>query len=203
MVTVERLQVPFSDEVACDVNAFENALMAELDPETPPYPVALTKAYAEHHDPQEETEVYAARAGDGGVAGVAWMSANVVENQHLAFADFAVAPRYRRQGVGAKLLASYVAFAEKYDRSTLLLGAKLRHDAGAAFAESLGAQVGMQAHVNRLLLSDLPDGLIDGWLANDTTDYELEWVPDSDRPDTWLADLAVVTDVLVNDAPME
>lgn len=199
----ETLTVPFTDEVACDVNAFENAVMAELDPETPPLPVSFTKAYAEHHDPHEIAEVVAARSADGRVLGTAWMSAPATDNLHLAFTRLAVAADQRRRGVATSLLAAYVAFAQRHDRTTLLLGADVLHPTGEAVAASLGARVGMRAHVNQLLLADVPDGLIDTWLAHPAPDYALEWVPDSDRPDAWLDDLCAVEDVLQNDAPME
>lgn len=200
---VEQMQIPLTDEVACDVNAFENALAAELDPETPPLPVALTKAYAVHHDPHDVADAFVARAHDGGVAGVAWMTAPTKDNQHLCFSRLGVAAHHRRKGVATQLLAAYVEFAKEHDRTTLLLGADVYQADAEAFAASLGAEVGMRAHVNRLLLADLPDGLIEAWLANPSPDYELEWVPDSDRPEDWLEDLCIVEDVLANDAPME
>ncbi len=203
MYTTERLEVPLSDEVACDINAFENALAAELDPETPPLPVALTKAYAIHHSPGHVAEAHAVRAEDGRVVGVAWMEAPTTDNLHLCFSRLGVAKNRRRQGVATKLLAAYVEFARQHGRTTLLLGADVFQDDAEAFAASLGAEVGMRAHVNRLQLSEMPDGLLEDWLDNPTTEYQLEWVPDSDRPDDWLDDLCAVEDVLANDAPME
>lgn len=209
MDKVERVEVPLSDELACDINACENALALELDPTVPPLPVKLTKAYAEHHDPYDTTATFVARAPDGAVAGTAWISAATKENRHIAFMRMGVSAAHRRRGVATKLLAAYVGFAQEHERTTLLLGADLLHPAAEAFASSLGATVGMCAHVNQLLLADLPDGLVQHWIdsAHSATgavhDYELQWVPDSDRPEEWLADLARVTDVLQNDAPME
>ncbi len=209
MYEVHRLETPLSDEVACDVNAFENSLAAALDPEMAPLPVALTKAYAALHDPHDVVDAYAVRASDGAVAGVAWMSAPTKDNLRLCFTRMGVAEAHRRKGAGTKLLAAYVEFATTHDRTTLLLGADILHSGGEAFAASLGATLALRAHVNRLVIADVPDGLVDHWIATAHSatgavhDYELQWVPDSDRPDEWLADLAVVSDVLMNDAPME
>ena len=55
----------------------------------------------------------------------------------------------------------------------------------------------------------MPDGLVEHWLATAHSatgavhEYELVWVPDSEYPDEWLDDMVLMSDVLVNDAPME
>ena len=203
MYTIERLEPVLSDEVACDVNAFENGLAAELDPGQPPLPVALTKAYAKHWDPTEVDDAYVARAEDGTVVGTAWMSAPIHDNPHLTFTRLGVAADHRCKGVATQLFARFVAFAAANDRTSLTLGADLYHPAADHFAAALGAPVAMRAHVNQLLLSDLPDGLIDEWIGGASPDYELCWVPDNDYPEEWIADLCIVTDVLMNDAPMD
>lgn len=208
MYTVERVGTELSDEVACDINAFENALMLELDPEAAPLPVALTKAYARHHDPDDVTAAHMVRAADGQVVGVAWIFAPQSYNTHLTFTRLGVLAGHRQRGVATKLVGAYVAFAQEHDRTTMLFGADVYHPSADGFAASLGAPVVMRSHVNRLLLSELPDGLTEHWIATAHAtgavhEYELEWVPDSDRPEEWLADLAIVSDVLQNDAPMD
>jgi GNAT superfamily N-acetyltransferase len=209
MYTIERIEPSLTDEVACDINAFENGLAAELDPAVPPLPVSATKAYAKHWDPSDIEDAYAVRAADGTVVGTAWMSAPRDDNLHVSFTRLGVASAHRRQGVATKLFGAFVGFAAEHDRTTLLLGADIHHPAADGFAASLGATTAMRAHVNQLLLADVPDGLVEHWIAsaNSATgavhDYELQWVPDSECPDEWLADLAVVTDVLQNDAPMD
>lgn len=209
MHAVEHVETPITDELACDINAFENGLASELDPSAMPLPVSVTKAYADLHDPHEVADAFAARAANGSVAGVAWMSAPTNDNPHLAFTRLGVASSYRQQGVGTDLFAAFVAFAAENERTTLLLGADIFHPSGDAFAESLGASVALRAHVNQLVIDELPAGLIRQWIAaahsvtGAVHEYDLEWVPDSDMPEEWLADLAVVSDVLMNDAPME
>ncbi|HUR77526.1 MAG TPA: GNAT family N-acetyltransferase [Acidimicrobiales bacterium] len=209
MYTTEPIEAPLSDEFACDINAFENALMQELDPLVLPMPVSMTKAYASMHDPHEVVASFAARAPDGRVVGTAWMSAPTKDNPHIAFVRMGVAAGHRRSGIGTALLRAYVDFAAQHDRTSLLFGADLFHPSGQAFADSLGATVAMRAHVNQLVLSDLPDGLVQHWIATAHSatgavhDYELLWVPDNEYPDEWVADLMAVSDVLHNDAPME
>jgi mycothiol synthase len=209
MYTLECIDGELSDEVACDVNAFENGLRAELDPLVPPVPVSFTKAYAKHWDDTRADDAYIVRAADGTVVGSAWMTASLIDNAHLCFTRLGVAAAHRRKGVATKLLGAFVEFAAKHDRTTLVLGADLHHPAGDGFAASLGATVGQWAHVNQLILSDLPEGLIEHWIAtaNSATgavhEYELQWIPDSDCPEEWIDDLCVVSDVLINDAPMD
>jgi GNAT superfamily N-acetyltransferase len=67
--------------------------------------------------------------------------------------------------------------------------------------------MGVRSHVNRLYLSDIPDGLLDKWLAepsgSGTGDrYELEWL---DGPTTAaaMADVIALRTVLLNTAPMD
>jgi mycothiol synthase len=198
-----------TDEIACDVNAFENGLRSELDPGLPPVPVSFTKAYAQHWDPTDVDAAVLARAEDGTVAGTAWMSASLSDNRHLCFSRLGVAAAHRRRGVATKLFEAFVGFAQEHERTTLVLGADLYHPSADGFAASLGATVAMRAHVNQLLLTDLPEGLVDHWIATAHSatgavhDYELVWMPDSDCPEEWIADLCVVSDVLMNDAPMD
>ena len=209
MYTIERIEAPLSDEFACDINAFENELLLELDPFVSPMPVSMTKAYAAMHDPHDVVAAVAARAPDGAVVGTAWMFASMNDNRHLVFVRMGVAAGHRQRGVGTALLRSFVDFAAEHDRTSLLLGADLFHPAGQAFADSLGASVAMRAHVNQLALADLPAGLVDHWIASAHSatgavhEYELVWVPDSEYPEEWIPDIIAVTDVLQNDAPMD
>lgn len=209
MYTLERIPEVLSDELACDINAFENGLRAELDPGQPPIPVSFTKAYAKHWDPTDVADGYLVRAGDGTVVGTAWISAPLNDNPHIAFTRLGVAAAHRQHGVATELFGAFVAFATEHDRTSLILGADIYHPSADGFAASLGAPVAMRGHLNELILTDLPDGLVEHWIssAHSATgavhDYELVWVPDSDCPEDWVADLCVVSDVLMNDAPMD
>ncbi len=186
MYTVEPIEPPLTDETVCDINAFENGLAAELDPAMPPLPASATRAYAELHDPNDIATAYLARAAEGGVVGTAWIFAPKADNQHMTFMRLGVAAAHRRRGVATALFAKFVEFAAVNERTSLVLGADLHHPAGDAFAASLGANLAMRSHVNQLVLSDVPDGLVEHWLATAHSatgavhEYELAWVPDSD-----------------------
>ena len=209
MYRIERLDPPYTDEVLCDVNAFENGLGLEFDPEVPPLPLSSTRTYAEVHEPGELVALYVARADGGAVVGTAWIFGSTLDNAHLAFCRLGVAADHRRRGLGTKLLAAYLDFAAVHDRTSLMLGADAYTDAADAFAGSLGASVGLRAHVNQLALTDVPVGLVEDWIAaavatgGASDSYDLEWVPSGDYPEESLADMIAMWDVLRNDAPMD
>ncbi|MEY2424587.1 MAG: hypothetical protein QOI61_159 [Actinomycetota bacterium] len=209
MYALEQIAVPFSDEVACDINAFENAMGLEFDPEVPPLPVSSTRTFAEVHEPGEITALYVARSADGAVVGTAWMFASTTDNQHLCFCRLAVGASHRRRGIATRLLGAYAGFAADNDRTAMLLGADFFHDGAEAFATSLGATVGLRAHVNQLALADVPEGMADHWIATAEAfegaaeSYDLEWVPGPEYPDELVDDMLAVYDVLANDAPMD
>ncbi len=209
MYTIEHVDVPFSDEVACDINAFENGLGAEFDPGVPPLPVSSTRTFAEIHEPGELTALHAARAADRAVVGTAWMFASTADNRHLCYFSLGVAAAHRRRGIATKLFAAYVRFAAEHERTTLMFGSDFFYDGAEAFAESLGAPVAFRGHVNQLALDDVPDGLAERWIATALAfegaaeQYDLEWVPGPEYPDEYVDDVIAVYDVLANDAPMD
>jgi mycothiol synthase len=209
MYTIEHVDVPFTDEVACDINAFENGLGLEFDPGVPPLPVSSTRTFAEIHEPGELTSLSVARAADGEVVGTAWMFAQTRDNQHLCFCRMGVAADHRRRGIATKLFSDYLDFATEHDRTALLLGADFFHDGAEAFATSLGATVGLRGHVNQLALAEVPEGLAEHWIATAEAfegaahHYDLEWVPGPDYPEELVDDMIAVYDVLSNDAPMD
>jgi GNAT superfamily N-acetyltransferase len=86
------------------------------------------------------------------------------ENQHLAQFDIGVQPEYRRQGLGRRLLALVTKTARASNRRLLLTETVNRIPAGEAFMTRLGAQKGLEGHVNQLRLVDLDRGLLQRWL---------------------------------------
>jgi mycothiol synthase len=198
--TVELLPEDWSDEQVADLNAFENTLNAELDPDIPPYPVGVTRAHRDlRADPMH---VFVARDASGAVVGSAWTDTPSRENTHLAFTLMSVRADVRRRGVGTALLRGVVDFTQRADRSVLILGCDFRNDAAEAFAASLGAELAFEGHVNRLTIGDVDVAEMQRWVDNRHPDYGLEWVPDGAYPEEWYADIARLHDVLSNDAPM-
>jgi len=107
--------------------------------------------------------------------------ANVVllrmeENQHLAQFSLGVQPAYRRKGLGSQLLALVTEAARADNRRLLLTETYDRVPAGEAFMTHLGAQKGLEGHVNQLRLADLDRNLIKRWLEQSRAhagDFEL------------------------------
>jgi GNAT superfamily N-acetyltransferase len=199
-ITVLKLPVDWSDEQVADLNAFENFLNSELDPEIPPYPVGVTRAQRDlREDPMH---VWVAREANGRVIGSAWADAPTRENTHLVFTLISVRVDARRRGIGTMLLRAVVDFTRELGRGTLILGCDFRNEAAEAFAASLGADLAFEGHVNRLTISDVDVAEMERWVAASHPDYAIEWVPDGSYPEEWLADMARLHDVLANDAPM-
>ena len=86
------------------------------------------------------------------------------ENQPLAQIDISVQPEYRRQGLGRQLLALLTDAARADNRRLLLAQTYDRIPSGEAFMTRLGAQKGLEGHVNQLRLADLDHRLIECWL---------------------------------------
>jgi GNAT superfamily N-acetyltransferase len=197
---VELLPVDWTDEQVADLNAFENTLNAELDPEIPPRPVAVTRAHRDlREDPQH---VFVARSADGAVVGSAWTDAPTRQNTHLVFTLISVRADQRRRGIGRALFDAVREFAHARERTSLILGCDYRNAAAEAFAASLGAELAFEGHVNRLTITDVDVAEMQRWVDASHPEYVIEWVPDGPYPEDWLADMARLRDVLANDAPM-
>ncbi len=152
-----------SDWVA--LNQFKNAMLAERRPEDPPHPVEHTHANLLGVPAFIEARLWIARTGDPHAI-IGWGRVAIIhtgENAHLAQAEVEVLPAWRRQGLGRTLLAQIAAFAEAAERRLLLLQTYGTVPAGAAFAEHIGATVGLGGHTNQLDTQTLPPSLLAGW----------------------------------------
>jgi GNAT superfamily N-acetyltransferase len=160
--TIERLPADWTDEQVADLNAFENVLNAELDPEIPAYPVGVTSA---HRDLREDPmHVWVARAADGEVIGSAWADAPTRENTHLVFTLIGVRADRRREGIGRALFDTVLEFTRGLGRTSLILGCDFRNDAAEKFAASLGATLAFEGHVNRLTIADVDRDEMQRWV---------------------------------------
>lgn len=91
------------------------------------------------------------------------------DNRHILATEIGVAPAHRRRGLGTALLRT-LAREARADGRTTLLGSVLSVEgapepAGAAFAHAFGAEPGLAAHVNRLLLERLDREQLQRWVA--------------------------------------
>ena len=87
------------------------------------------------------------------------------DNRHLAWVEVDVAPAARRTGLGRRLLAALLPAALAEGRS-LCMGGTLEGGAGAAFAASLGLEVGQHEYRNRLRTAELPVHELRRWVED-------------------------------------
>ena len=88
----------------------------------------------------------------------------IEENKHLAQFDITVQPTLRRQGWGRKLLGLITGYAQAQDRRLLVAQTYDCILGGEAFMKRLGAQKGMEGHINQLRIADLDRQLLEDWL---------------------------------------
>jgi GNAT superfamily N-acetyltransferase len=138
---------------------------AEAFPEDPPTPLELSRHFYRNIPSFQRPREFVARGDDGrivGFAGTYWW--DQPENRHILRAYVGVLVSHRRQGVGRALLASIVRSADDADRTLLMGGTIDRVPDGGAFLRRIEAQPGLEAHVNRLLISDVDRNMVRRWV---------------------------------------
>jgi GNAT superfamily N-acetyltransferase len=199
---VEVLPVDWSDEQVADVNAFENTLLAELDPELAPRPASVTRA---HRDIRvDPVRLAVARSDDDRVVGTAWIEAATGHNTHLVFSTLSTVEDMRRQGIATALFREVAEFAQQEGRREIVLGCDRYNEGAEAMATSLGAVNGLSAHINKVRIADVDAHKMQAWVDASHPDYAIEWItPDGPYPEERMADMAHLRGVLVSDAPMD
>jgi GNAT superfamily N-acetyltransferase len=139
---------------------------------------------------------------DGAVVGAAHLTLDPA-NLHVAWVRWLVVDRrFRRRGVGSDLVDALVHEVRGARRGALGHAALDSSDTARAFASSLGATPGMAAEQNRLLVADLPSGLLDEWIAraaHGASEYRLVcW--NNECPDEYLERCARAYEIM-NTAP--
>jgi GNAT superfamily N-acetyltransferase len=86
------------------------------------------------------------------------------DNAHVLDAHIMVAPDYRRQGIGRRLLGTVARYGQEQGRNLILGWTTGPSRDGDAFMEWLGGQRGLEAHINELQIADLDRNLVAGWL---------------------------------------
>ena len=160
--------------------------------------VALTA-----RDHGDAVETWVAAAGDGTVAGWHSLHLPASEDQHIAFLDLVVHPRYRRAGLGTELLHHAEGRAVRSGRS-VLAGEAFEGTAGDAFARQAGATPGVRDARTALDVTGIAAGKTAALHAEATaaaTGYSLvSWT--GPVPDRYLAGYARVREAM-NDAPSD
>lgn len=187
------------------LNAFQNVMQGEVFPEDPPVPLELTAAQVRNIPDTFVVNDYWARDPDGSIAATGYANwRRAPDNRHAAFAGITVRPDRRRRGLATTLLGLLVPHVEA-DGRTLLMGPTLdRVPAGEAFARRLGAERGMEAHTNRLVLDGVDRDLVRKWVVQGpgrAPGYSLVMI-DGVYPDDLLEAMANLSEVM-NTAPRE
>ena len=126
-----------------------NRFSVEVMPRATPLTPELLRIYL--GSPDTIRRVHLIRDPKGDVLGYSTTSRDAGEtNVHILRAITSVAPPYRRQGIGTQLIRHVARIAVDMGRVYLQGEAWDTVEAGIAFAESLGASLEIQNHMNWL-----------------------------------------------------
>jgi mycothiol synthase len=157
-----------ASEAECTaLNRHTNQLRLERLPNDPPVPVAETLQNLRSLPPFVDVRFWTIwnAAGDEILALGDLVILRTEDNPHLAQFELTVLPENRQQGLGRELLKHIAAAAAQANRRLLMTETTARIPGGAAFMTRLGAQKGLEAHINQLLIADLNRELLTEWLA--------------------------------------
>lgn len=205
-VSIRTLDVKaMSDADIAAVNDFQNAMKLEARPEDPPTPVDEFAALVRNIPSFVEVNAWLAEDPGGLlVAAAQTLTFTTGENEHLLDVNISVLPDHRGRGTAWDLLALVVDSAESGGKTVLMGTTNERVPAGAAFCQRIGAEPGLNAHTNRLVLADVDRSLVLRWIDEGPVraeGYELVGF-DGRCPDELVDDVAEVLNVM-NDAPRD
>jgi mycothiol synthase len=189
-----------SDFEASALNDFFNSMRAEVVPEDPAIP--LSERLADWNNiPKRIGLVSFAYFDADQVAAYADVGFELEgTNMHLCWSGFEVQPKFRRSGLSTQLLEHVLRVAKRENRRVLILDSNERVPAGAHFAKKIGAKPGIENHTNRLLLEELPQGMLRTWIDDaPVAEFELDFYT-GDYPEFDLEALCEMFDVM-NTAP--
>ena len=193
-----------SDRELQAVHTFTNRMRAEYWPHDPPKPYKETAGRWRALPEFVEREAWAAwHSGEIVAMAIAdvWRTE---DNQHLADVEVEVLPAWRNQRLGTELLALAVDVAERKGRRLMIGGTDTNIPAGEAFADRLGARLGIEARTNELDLNDLDRDQMRAWMEKGqakASDYALGlW--EGPYPEDRIAAIAKLHEVM-NTAPKD
>jgi len=149
------------------------AIRHEIDPEDPQLPREKLRAMmlSAFSIPSDNKYIYLALTGEGEAAGFLSLSVenerspSYQSNKHVGNMNISVLGKYRRKGLGRKLLRHAIdEMAAKEPAVTEFL-AGVFLDSGRGFLDSLGGTVSLQQSANRLYLKDLDWAMVEAWAA--------------------------------------
>jgi mycothiol synthase len=155
-----------SDHEYLALNNYTNCLQSEALPDDPPTPAQERIAQLRHIPSFRQAFVWAAWTPDETrvVARGRVDSPKTGENKHLVWFQLDVLPKHRRQGIGRQLLALIADVARRENRRLMMTSTNEHVPAGEAFMRRLGAEKGLETHINQLALAELNHSLVRQWL---------------------------------------
>jgi mycothiol synthase len=186
------------------LNRHINRIRTERLPDDPPIPLEETIQGLIHLPPFIEIKMWGIwdPAGNDILALGNAALVRLEENKHLAQFEISVVPEHRLKGLGRRLLVWIADSAQADNRRLLMTETTDRIPGGEAFMMRLGAQKGLEAHVNQLRLDALDRNLVKRWLDRGqvlAAGFELG-VWDGPYPDEQLSEIVSLYD-LTNQQP--
>jgi mycothiol synthase len=173
---------------------FLRGMERERVPEDPPPPVEVYLSRFRNPPPHGKRTDWLVRTPDGGIVGRAFFFATTLkENAHLRDAAIEVRADHRRRGIADRVFAETVRASGEGEDVVITFGTSDRAPSGVAYAEHIGAEKGLETHVNQLALEDIDRDLVHEWASLAPEGYRLVWI-DGDVPDELMANAIAAYD---------
>jgi mycothiol synthase len=148
------------------MNRHANRIRQERQPDDPPIPLEEAIQNMQNLPPFVDVKMWVIwNAGQSEtIAQGNVVMLRIEENKHLAQFEITVLPEYRQQGLGRQLLGLIAGAAQQGERRLLMTDTTDRVPGGEAFMLRIGANKGMETHVNQLQIADLDRDQIARWI---------------------------------------
>jgi mycothiol synthase len=148
------------------LNRCGNRIRLERLPDDPPIPFEENIQNLQSIPPFIDLRLWAAWKPDQseiiGTGNV--MFYRLEENKHLAQFEISILPEYRLQSLGRQFLRLLAETTQMENRRLLVTDTTDRVPSGEAFMTRIGADKGLETHVNQLRITDLDLKMVDNWL---------------------------------------
>lgn len=159
------------------LNKLINQMRKESHPDDPPIPLEETIQNIKTIPPIVEVKFWTAWTAEEEMVGYATATLyRIEENNHIAPFDVQILPDFRRQGLGKQMLNLITETAQMEERRLLMTQTTDRVRAGETWMQRIGAQKGLETHINQLKMAELEPHLLAEWLEkgqSNLTDFSL------------------------------
>ena len=167
-----------TDEELGALHAVESVVEAERRPDRVPQPLDSYIKFARNLPAQFEDHTWVAGTNRGVpvATGACW--SNSSGDPRVMECDLFVLPRYRRRGIGIRLLTLICESCEAEERSLLTWSTFDAVPAGDEFSKALGASVARVNRTSDLVLEKLDWTMVRAWIEQATqraAGYQLVW----------------------------